>query len=97
MSYHDRHLALAASLQQLLDLRRDEIGSEEIGKVLGITGNAARMRLHQHGISMHRTISPRVSVRPCMSCETPFISHGPHNRMCVRCRGFILSEATDIP
>lgn len=95
MSFHDRHLALSAALQQLLDLRRSGAGSEEIGKILGITGNAARMRLHQHGISMHKTVSPRAAVRSCMSCRTPFISHGPHNRLCVTCRG--ISVETEIP
>lgn len=25
--------------------------------------------------------------RPCMCCRQPFMSEGPHNRLCGRCRG----------
>ncbi len=37
--------------------------------------------------AMERIIrAARVVTRPCLCCRTPFLSEGPHNRMCPSCR-----------
>lgn len=38
---------------------------------------AARDRIEKAG---------RTKTRRCMTCQTPFLSEGPHNRMCQSCR-----------
>lgn len=29
---------------------------------------------------------PKPTVRPCLCCTHPFLSEGPHNRLCQKCR-----------
>lgn len=38
------------------------------------------------GVSM-----PAVQQRPCLCCRRPFFSQGPHNRLCMTCRGKSIS------
>lgn len=33
-----------------------------------------------------RGANPKARVRPCLSCQTPFFSEGPHNRICEKCK-----------
>ncbi len=38
--------------------------------------------------------NPSCKLRACMTCQTEFLSEGPHNRMCNRCRKNARAEYT---
>ena len=78
----------AADLNALLTMRRGGLSAEEIGEALGITAVAAHLRLQRAGLAMTAIISPRACVRGCSNCRRPFLSTGPHNRLCDPCRGY---------
>ena len=39
----------------------------------------------------------RASERPCMTCRKPFLSEGPHHRMCTGCRHNSPGEPSQSP
>ncbi len=65
----------------------------------GITPCAIAKQLRRPESSVYRRLEtlaqqarrPGRRKRPCLCCKTPFMSEGPHNRLCGRCRGKELS------
>lgn len=64
----------------------------------GVSPCAAAQRLSRPESSVYRRIEslglgakadarPQRKARPCLCCSKQFLSEGPHNRLCGRCRG----------
>lgn len=68
---------------------------EEIVKALDRNKNAISIKASRLGLPPRahtksekavRTSNPKARIRPCLSCQTPFYSEGPHHRICDKCK-----------
>lgn len=65
---------------------------DEIAERIGVSKNAVIVNLKKRGLLCHRgdkiamPISDKARDRRCMTCSKWFLSTGPDNRMCNRCR-----------
>jgi hypothetical protein len=65
----------------LARLKANGVSPVAMAKQLGRAESSVYRRLETiEGRSQRRE-------RPCMCCRQPFMSDGPHNRLCTRCRG----------
>lgn len=59
-----------------------------------ISGEQGRDIIEEQVARLARQAGERV--RPCITCQRPFRSEGPHNRMCDRCRRLGGAATTDM-
>lgn len=97
-------------IRDLIHMWRDH-DPAEIAQKLGRKANAVSIKASRLGLPPRASINersktarsnPKARVRPCLSCQIPFFSEGPHNRICDKCKntavwrsdsaGFRLSE-----
>ena len=78
-------MTTAATLEKVLTMRRSGMSSAEMSLVLTMPRHAVNSLLRDQGVELEFPISPRASVRTCISCRSPMISTGPGNRMCRSC------------
>ena len=57
--------------------------SDRCGRIVNRDSAIARARRRTAAIEAHG--GPQVAVRICLSCDRPFLSEGPWNRICPRC------------
>lgn len=57
--------------------------SDRCARVVNRDSAAARARRRQAAIAAKG--GPHVGMRICLSCDAPFLSEGPWNRICPRC------------
>lgn len=50
-----------------------------------------RVRSESKAAQGQRTLQRRV----CLRCDGPFLSEGPHNRLCKRCRELLAASPAD--
>lgn len=78
--------------QRIIDgLLKDQEGALRELAAAGFSREVVHRRAGQLGLSdgfikRYRSMEAEVSVRSCLSCDEEFLSEGPQNRLCNRCR-----------
>lgn len=80
--------------QLLCDLAIEGKTVPQIAERLSRSSGSVTARMHRKGLKLWslRAESAGARARPCLCCNTKFVSEGAHNRLCDRCRG--LSDDT---
>jgi hypothetical protein len=79
----------AAARERLIELSKVEPrpSNEAIAFALGHTPAAVQTALSRFGVTRAGKLAiSRLKDRPCITCRRAFLSEGPGNRMCTRCR-----------
>lgn len=72
---------------EMARLHDEGLSYEEIAAYCGLTRAAVKARIAR-AREQDASDPPRIKKAPrkCLCCGTMFLSHGPGNRMCARCR-----------
>lgn len=82
----------AARSEVVTRLRKEGWSYDRIGAELGLSGGAVQdwavrvLRLPKQRVPrVYRAAVVAAPNRTCLCCRVPFVSEGPHNRLCLRC------------
>lgn len=75
----------AADDAELRRLQAATVAIPAMARLLGRGESSVRYRLDALRIDRPGRADGKTT-RPCLCCKKPFLSDGPHHRMCARCR-----------